>query len=374
MLQRAVQSGSLGQSSLRRTSVVPVNDRPFRQCHAPSLVALPDGRMVVAFFAGTCEKHPDTRVVTCVREGGKWLPPATAAKVSDEAHWNPVLFLDGDRLDLYFKVGEQIEEWKCWRSSFDAATGKWGDPEPYRHDAKDAGPCRNKPIRLSSGSLLVPSSSERVLRRELRESRHVPGRMVIAPVQVWNSFVDVESRAGEWRRGDIPYDFDRWGAETGLIQPAAWESSPGNVHLMLRSSVGRIFRSDSTDGGLTWSQAEDTGMPNPNSAVDVVRRGDGLLAMGHNPVEGEWARRSPLSLSFSTGDGRSWTEPFAVEWGDGSYSYPSVVALGGDRMAMAYSWNRYSIAYCEFDARLNGAFEDGRPDVTVSQEADGGSR
>ncbi len=40
----------------------------------------------------------------------------------------------------------------------------------------------------------------------------------------------------------------RW---DGVIQPTLWESSPGHIHMLLRSTRGAIFRSDSIDYGAT---------------------------------------------------------------------------------------------------------------------------
>lgn len=66
----------------------------------------------------------------------------------------------------------------------------------------------------------------------------------------------------------------------GVIQPTLWESSPGTVHMLLRSTEGSIYRSDSTDGGVSWCPPYDTGLPNNNSGIDLDRLPNGWAGAG----------------------------------------------------------------------------------------------
>eukprot|EP01052_Picozoa_sp_SAG31_P026351 SAG31_NODE_2382_length_5827_cov_1.421962_6_plen_163_part_00 len=95
--------------------------------------------------------------------------------------------------------------------------------------------------------------------------------------------------------------------QVGLIQPTIWASSPTDVHVLLRSDGGEIYRADSADAGITFGPAVATGMPNNNSGIDVTWLPTdgccgGLLAMLHNPVAANWGARTPLTLSVSTGE------------------------------------------------------------------------
>ena len=55
-----------------------------------------------------------------------------------------------------------------------------------------------------------------------------------------------------------------------MIQPTLWEDSTG-VHMLIRSNAGKIYKSDSTDFGMTWCKAYETPYPNPNSGIDLVK-------------------------------------------------------------------------------------------------------
>lgn len=143
----------------------------------------------------------------------------------------------------------------------------------------------------------------------------------------------------------VPYDcqpIKNFGS--GLIQPALWESAPGRVHMLLRSTCGFICRSESTDGGRSWSRAVPTAMPNNNSGLDAARLDGGAVALVCNPVQGNWAARTPLTLFVSRDNGMTWPERLDLETEPGEYSYPAVVAVPGGA-AVTYTWKRQRIAF-----------------------------
>lgn len=100
------------------------------------------------------------------------------------------------------------------------------------------------------------------------------------------------------------------GAENHLMEPQVVELSDGSVVMLLRSmSEGRLLKSVSRDGGLTWSPLERTEIPNPSSKVNVLRHSDGRIFLLHNPVEdttNQMSLRNPLSLWVSYDDMATW--------------------------------------------------------------------
>ena len=128
-----------------------------------------------------------------------------------------------------------------------------------------------------------------------------------------------------------------------------WQSSAPDVHALLRSTEGVLYRSDSEDDGQHWSTARPTALPNNNSGVDAVRMQNGLLALACNPVEGNWAARSPLSILFSRDNGETWPERLDVESGPGEFSYPALIE-DGEGLCLAFTWNRRGIAVTRIGA------------------------
>lgn len=313
------------------------------QCHA-STVAVVDGRPVVAWFAGTREGTPDNRIRIAGPAGIRTLDTGW-----DVAHWNPVLAPGPDgALWLFCKAGERISEWitLVTRSLDGGAT--W---EPVRElvpgdRSGGRGPVKNPPLRTPDGLWLAPASVEEWGERPR-----------------WSPFVDVSADGGHtWERAPIPVDRSALRG-AGHIQPALWWGASRPVALM-RSTEGRAHRSDSPDGGRTWTTAAPTDLPNGNSGLAAVALPSGRVACVHNPSESDWGPRCPLVVSVSDDDGWTWRQVLVLDdgagptggfapgdggvltSGAGEYSYPTAV-LDGDRLFISYTWQRRGIVLAE---------------------------
>lgn len=303
-------------------------DVPFGSCHASTVVGLSDGDTVAAWFGGTCEGDPDVDIWMSRRHGDQWSLPVRAAQEEGMPHWNPVVFeADDGQLYLFYKVGHTFSEW--YTRFIVSGDGGWTWTPPAElvpGDRGGRGPVRNKPIKLQSGVWLAPASLEQ---------------------EAWEAFVDRSADRGQtWSRSamiamDIPREPGR-----GVIQPALWESSPDQVHMLLRSTEGCIYRSDSSDGGVTWSTAYATTLPNNNSGIDIVRMPHGQLALAYNPVGSNWGPRTPLVISLSGDNGETWEQALVLEEGEGEFSYPSVAESAG-KLYVTYTWNRQKVAFWE---------------------------
>lgn len=301
----------------------------FQQCHASTVLYTGNGNFLVAWFGGTHEKHDDVGIWLSKGQPGNWSTPIEVAKVREDAHWNPVLFRGNDgTIVLYFKVGKTIDHWETWYKLSSDEGETWTEAkELVAGDKGGRGPVRNKPIVLSDGTWLAPSSDEKK--------------------GVWNAFVDRSEDQGKtWTATPfIPINRDSI-PEEGVIQPALWESSNGNVHMLLRSSAGVICRSDSRDYGKTWSPVYKTTLPNPNSGIDLTKLDDGTLVLAYNPDSENWGSRSPISLAVSTDNGKTWPTKLTVDKGssEDEFSYPSIIHTG-DTVALTYTWKRQRVAF-----------------------------
>ena len=109
------------------------------------------------------------------------------------------------------------------------------------------------------------------------------------------------------------------------------------------------MRSDSSDAGRNWSTARRTEVPHNNSGIDVIRTRSGLVALACNPVAGNWAARTPLTVLFSRNNGESWPHRIDLETDPGEYSYPAIIE-DDDGLLVAYTWNRRRIAVVRLDS------------------------
>ena len=309
--------------------------RPFLSCHASTLVELNNRDILVAWFGGTAEKNPDTAIWYSRYKDGNWSYPEVLADEEGIALWNPVFFntLDG-RFVLYYKVGVNERKWYTKFIISEDNGLSWTDPEELvPGDVGGRGPVKNKPIVLHDGTWLAPASDES---------------------SYWNSFVDISEDKGKtWMASPyVELDYSKFNGE-GVIQPTLWESEPNVVHMLLRSSNGWIYRSDSSDGGRTWCPIYKTSLPNNNSGFDVVKLEDGTLVLIYNPINKNWGPRNIIVVSVSKDNGLTWPYTCTLEDNEdikAEYSYPSIIA-NGNEVAMTYTWKRERIAFvkCSLD-------------------------
>ncbi len=303
------------------------NDRPFKQCHASTVLDAGNGELLCAWFGGTQERNPDVAIWLSRFSNGAWSAPRSVAKISPMAHWNPVLFRDAEgTVYLFFKVGKTEPVWKTyWQQSNDNGATWSAAVELVPGDTGGRGPVKNKPIILSNGTWLAGASTEL--------HKDVP-------------FADCSTDRGKtWTRSE-DWVIDKkalWGS--GAIQPTVWESPAGKVHALLRSNGGRIWRSDSEDFGKTWSPIRATELPNNNSGIDLLRLEDGRLLLVYNPIGKDEGARTPLDLAVSPDNGATW-KPFAHLENDPDpeteYSYPAIVRTKSG-IAISYTWRRERI-------------------------------
>lgn len=295
------------------------------QCHAATVVALNNGIVVSAFFAGSAEGKNDVSIWCTRRVNGKWETPLRITDDDGVPHWNPVLFSgDGKSLTLYYKVGHKIPEWKTYYKTSTDNGQSWSEAKELvaGDNSGGRGPVKNKPI-LANNRLIAPASTES---------------------GSWRCFADVFEN-GSWEKKSMPVAFAQEGL--GLIQPTLWQSEDGSIHALMRSNKGFIYKTDSTDMGNTWCECYPTDMPNNNSGIDCVEVGEKLLLVC-NPVSKNWGVRSPLTLFLSSDNGKTFTKLLDLECGEGEFSYPSIIHKDG-KIYIVYTYKREKVAFCEID-------------------------
>ncbi len=294
------------------------------QCHAATVVMLNDNTVASAWFAGSAEGNNDVSIWFARRVDGAWESPIRLTADDGVPHWNPVLFSsDGVTLALFYKVGEKISDWKTFVMTSVDGGKSWSEAEELvlNDTSGGRGPVKNKPLRLNDGKILAPASTEQ---------------------GAWRPFVDIFDGDKWYKRSMSVCDNDG----LGLIQPTLWTSGEGNIHAMLRSNKGFIYRSDSCDYGESWAECYPTDIPNNNSGIDCVTIEDKLLLVC-NPVTKNWGERTPLTVFLSRDNGKTFEKLIDLETEEGEFSYPSIVTKNGV-VYIVYTYKRRKIAFCEF--------------------------
>jgi predicted neuraminidase len=302
-------------------------DAPFTACHASTIVQTRKGALLAAWFGGSREGARDVGIWLARRGENEWSKPTQVAegKASDgkpQPCWNPVLFQPKDGpLMLFYKVGASPRTWHGMLTTSDDDGATWAPARPLPDGF--LGPIKDKPVQLSDGAVLCPSSTED---------------------DGWRvHFERSDDRGRDWSKTDPLND----GKTIEAIQPTILSHADGRLQALGRSRQGKVWQAWSKDGGKTWGAMEFTELPNPNSGIDALTLADGrqLLVYNHTAKD-----RSPLNVAVSE-DGRTWKSALVLETDPGEYSYPAVIQDRDGLVHITYTWKRRRIKHVVVDPR-----------------------
>lgn len=308
---------------------------PFPQCHSATIAETPAG-LVTAFFGGTRERNPDVCIYVSRMVNGKWTAPQNVADgvMPDKRYptWNPVLYqVPNGELLLFYKIGPSPSTWKGWLKTSKDNGLTWSEAKALPDGF--IGPVKNKPVLLSNGNLIAPTSTE----------GNSSGNS-------WQIHFEITPDFGKtWRKvGPISAAKD-----LNAIQPSVLDHGNGKLQILARSRNRAILESWSYDNGESWWPLSKTTLPNNNSGTDAVTMKNGNFALVYNHVlpPGKEIKgpRTPLNLSISK-DGKKWYAAAILEDSPISqYSYPSIIQTKDGMLHVVYTWRRERIKHVVID-------------------------
>lgn len=375
-----IEKGMTGQiakaSATRSESLLP---SPKVQNHAAFLSLDDAGTLSCVWFGGTLEGKSDISIYrsTLPQDATRWTPPEQLSDDPERSEQNPVLFNTPDGRHLLFHTaqtgGNQDECLLRVRALNDLA-----------HPAVIALPLgsfvRAPVVVRDDGGWLLP-----LFRCKSQAGRRWTGRHD-------TSVLAISTDAGAtWRTVDVP---NSTGSVHMTIVPL---DGARMVAFFRRRQADFVFRSESLDGGESWSAPAATDVPNNNSSIAAIRLIDGRIALLCNPVSaatsaerrvslydelGDDPRedaeggctpvwgvpRAPLTLCISTDDGVSFARRHCIEDGPGTclsnnsldgknheLSYPSMLQAPDGTLHMAFTYHRRAIKYVRLDSGWTGA-------------------
>ncbi len=307
--------------------------------HPTTFTQLDNGELYLAFYGGSGEYSTDTAVYGSRRDGaGKWSEPTVIADTPFVSEGNPVVWQAPDGIVWLFYVVRYGETWSTSRIQAKISTDgakTWSDPTILAF--QEGMMVRGRPIVLSNGDYLLPIYHETGADTE----RTSPDSSSL--------FLRFDPKTKKWS------ETGRIRSATGNIQPAVVELAPNHLLAFCRrgggyepDEFGYMVRSESLDGGETWSEGVDTQYYNPNSAVELLKLKSGNLLLAYNHHMSE---RDPLRLAISKDGGKTF--PYHIDVAEGGprdFAYPYLEQTKDGKIHLTFtSKERSTVNHAEFE-------------------------
>jgi predicted neuraminidase len=353
---------------------------PMVQNHAAFIERLDDGTLACLWFGGTLEGKSDISIYATTLSPGaqSWSASVQLSDDPARSEQNPVLWRNGrGEWQLFHTAQPAGNQDECLLRArpivFDGVLH--GGP-PREIDLPLGSFIRGRFVQRKDGAWMMPIF-----------------RCISRPGQRWNGSHDTAAvgisrdEGQSWTMSEVPGSI---GSVHMTIVPLDGDQM---VAFYRRRQSDFVHRSESVDGGLSWSAPQPTDVPNNNSSINVIRLRDGRLAMVCNPTsaatsadrrvslydeieEGDdrpdasggcspiWGvPRAPLTLCVSSDGGKTWPLRRMVDDSPGTclsnnsidgrnkeLSYPYLLEGEGGELHVAYTYFRRAIKYVRLPA------------------------
>ena len=307
--------------------------------HPASITELDNGDLYLVYYGGKGEYATDTGVFGArLKQGARrWTQPRAIARDPFRSLGNAVVWQAPDKLVWLFYVVRWGETWSTSRIqgkvSHDAGA-TWSDSFVISETEGDM--VRGRPIVLANGDYLLP-----IYHETGRDPEKVGADST-------SKFLRYDKVARIWRPSGAVK------SAKGNIQPAIAQLTHDHLIAYCRRgggydpvTDGYIVRSESWDGGTTWTEGKDSAFPNPNAAIDFLRLRSGRLLLVYNNSMND---RTPLTAALSTDNDKTWPFHRDIATGPFDYAYPFAIQTRDGKIHVVYtSHERTVIEHAVFD-------------------------
>jgi len=302
--------------------------------HPASITELANGDLYLVYYGGGGEYETDTAVygARLPRGSQQWTKPRVIAKDPFRSAGNGVIWTAPDGVVWLFYVVRFGKTWSDSRIqvkiSRDGAE-TWSDASLL---ALEAGMMvRGRPVVLANGDYLLPV---------YHETGH--DTEIVGP-DTASLFLRYDIRNRTWTQTN------RIRSRIGNLQPAVAAITGEWLVAYCRrgggygpGTGGYLVRSESRDGGRTWSAGAESGFPNPNSAVDFIKLASGRLLLVYND---SMTARTPLVAAISEDNDKSYPYRRNVGAGPGSFAYPVAIQTADGRIHVVYTSEKRTVIH-----------------------------
>jgi predicted neuraminidase len=303
-----------------------------RYKHPAAIAAFDNGDLYITYYGGAGEYATDTSVYgSRLRKGEtKWSAPKVIAHDPFRSTGNGVTWQAPDGTVWLFYVVRFGKTWSDSRIQVKVSRDRaetWSDASML--DLRQGMMVRNRPIVLRNGDYLLPVYHETGHDTEIVGPDSASLFLYYdQKTKAWSPTNEIRSRIGNIQPAPVQVD------DNYLIAYCRRGGGYGQTR------DGWLVRSESRDGGKTWSPGTDSRFPNPNSAVEFLRLSSGNLLLIYND---SMYQRTPLRAALSTDNDKSYPHQRNIAEGRNDYAYPMAVQTPDGIVHVVYTSERRTV-------------------------------
>ena len=313
-----VLAGGLGDERLRAQENGLRVERVFgpevptgRYKHPACITGLRNGDLYLVYYGGAGEYATETAVFGSRLKKGEtaWSSPRPIARDPFRSLGNAVVWQAPDETVWLFYVVRFGATWSTSRIQGKVSRDNgetWSDA--FMISLEEGMMVRNRPIVITNGDYLLPV---------YHETGH--DTESVGPDST-SLFLRYNRNTKEWK------PTGRIRSKNGNIQPAVVQLTDTHLIAYCRrggdykpTTQGYIVRSESHDGGETWSEGVNSQFANPNSAIEFLKLASGALLLVYND---SMTQRTPLTVALSTDGDKTYPYRRNIAEGRNSFAYP----------------------------------------------------
>lgn len=278
----------------------------LHHAHCSGIVAFPDGELLAVFYWAITEANRRQKIFACRKKSGatEWSQPEIIVSDPHRMVGNPAIWIAPDTGKLWLFFVRSYGGWSVCNPRYQTSEDQgytWSKHKSiYWFISRGI---KNPPILNSQGWYILPAYIE------FRD--------------YFSVFYISKDQGKHWKDcgarvkipdKEVPHDVmekikHKWGRL--VLQPTVIERNDKSLIALMRAKnpLGKMYYTESFDGGLSWSSAKPYILPNPGGGFHWMRLKSGNLAIiyNHAPVPPNHGfERNPLSIALSEDDGKTW--------------------------------------------------------------------
>lgn len=293
-----------------------------------SVLELADGSLLFAVtqFSGSGSDFATAQIIARVSsDGGRtWNEPRVLQENTGGMNVMSVTLrrLAPEKIALFYLQKNSVSDLDLYVRFSEDEAETFGEPVLVTADDGYHVVNNDRITQLSTGRLLAPAAST----PDVHADNHFVSHCYLS-----------DDVGRTWRNSQSRVDAPRRGA----MEPEVIELADGRVMMLLRTQLGYIGKSYSSDGGDTWSEMTSLGVQAPEAPATVRRipsTGDLLLVWNNTYTAGagHGGKRTPLSAAISRDEGQTWEVAGNLEENpERTFAYVSLTFVR-DRAVLSY--------------------------------------